>query len=493
MKQKNVVVILADQFRKDCIGAYGNPYAATPNMDRLAAQSVRFERSYVANPICSPNRRTLFSGVYPSNHGEYTNGLLEGDDGRTVMHELGKQGYQCASIGKIHFSPYSVESGLLSFESEKTWEEVPKEEGYRGGYFGFDYLEMTIGHTLPKAHYYKWFKEHGGTDRMFTVESFGPSYGPGELCGVRSMPSRLSSSAFVGDRSVNYLRHVRNKEKPFFLSVSFPDPHHPFTSCYDDYERWKGKSFKPAMGTAKDLESRPEHFLQHYHGSWSRKGLGVCRYEEGVPLYVAEERQRHTYAMIEAIDRNVGLVLDELERQGLMEETIIILAADHGELFGDHGLWLKGPFLYEGLINTPLLIHAPGFAPGVSKGLVSAVDIVPTIMELLGCEALAYGDGFSLVPQIRDPSVGVREACMVEYRNGYDCDVYVNGLVGEDYKYIVYENGEQEYTDLKRDPEERRNVVGDAAYALEVSAAAKALILERLKAKSKGAVQYGLA
>ncbi|PNV62975.1 hypothetical protein C0033_05425 [Clostridium sp. chh4-2] len=493
MNRKNVVVILADQFRKDCIGAYGNTCVNTPNMDRLAAQSIRFEHSYVANPICSPNRMTWFSGMFPSNHGVYTNGLVKQDDGRTIMHELRRQGYQTASIGKIHFNPYSEESAGKSFESVDRWEQVPEEDGYSGGYFGFDYLELTIGHTLPKAHYYRWFKEHGGTDDMFTVTPCGEVYSRDEICGIRNMPSGLSSSAFVGDRSVNYLRNLRDREKPFFLCASFPDPHHPFTSCYDDYERWKDREVKAPVGEPEDLDQRPAHFKQQFQGSWSRKGVNACKYENGIPKQVAKERTRHTYAMIEAIDRNVGLILDELERQNLMDDTIVILGADHGELLGDHGLWMKGPFLYEGLINTPLLMHIPGISPRVSEGLVSSVDITPTILDLLGFEIPAYVDGISQLPQIEDEGCDVRNACMVEYRNGYDCDVNVNAIVKKEGKFIMYETGEQEYTDLAGDPEEKINAAKQEAYDEAVAEAAKSLLLERLRSKSKGSVQYGHA
>lgn len=493
MAKKNVLVILADQFRKDCIGAYGNPYVSTPNMDRLAAQSIRYDRFYVANPICSPNRMAWFTGMYPSNHGIYTNGLVKQDDGRTLMHELRGHGYQTASIGKIHFNPYSCESGGLSFESVNNWDGIPEEDGYRGGYFGFDYLELTIGHTLPKAHYYKWFKDHGGSDDMFSVTPFGEVYSRDEICGVRNMPSRLSSSAFVGERSVNYLRTIRDREKPFFLCASFPDPHHPFTSCYDDYERWKDREVKEPSGCPKDLEDRPAHFTQQFNGAWSRRGVNACKHEGGVPKDVAVERIRHTYAMIEAIDRNVGLILDELEAEGLMEDTIILLGADHGELLGDHGLWLKGPFLYEGLINVPLLAHIPGIAPRVSEGLVSSVDITPTLLELLGFEAPSYCDGISQAPRIQDESRIVREACMVEYRNGYDCDRNVNAIVEEKCKYVIYENGEQEYTDLERDPQEKENAAGNPGYGGAVDRAARELLLQRLKAKTKGSIQYGHA
>ncbi|NCB05892.1 MAG: hypothetical protein EOM69_10290, partial [Clostridia bacterium] len=157
MQPKNVVLIMADQMRKDSMGCYGNACAHTPNLDWLAGQSVRFERSYVANPICMPNRLSLFSGMTPSHHGLWTNGLCEGDPCKTLPETLRQNGYQTASIGKIHFSPYSVESVGRSVESAAAWNGVPDADCLDKPYYGFDYTELTIGHTLPKAHYYRWF------------------------------------------------------------------------------------------------------------------------------------------------------------------------------------------------------------------------------------------------------------------------------------------------------------------------------------------------
>lgn len=491
MKSKNVVVILADQFRKDCIGAYGNPYVSTPNMDRLAAMSVVCSRSYVTNPICSPNRNTIFSGIYPSNHGVYTNGVMEKDKGRTIMYELKKAGYQTASIGKIHFSPCGKESKDVSFESVGNWMETPSEPAYTGGYFGFDHVELTVGHGVPRAHYKRWFLEHGGTEDMLKVDYFEGACGAKEKCGVRRMPSRLSSSAFIGDRSVNYLKEYRNPDQPFFMSVSFPDPHFPFTSCYDDYARWKDQPVAPSIGSEKDLTSRPEHFLRHFNGEWSRKGIGPARYVSGVPEAVAQERKRHTYAMIEAIDRSIGLLLDELERQHLMEETIIVLASDHGELLGDHGLWLKGPFLYDGLINTPLMIYHPDMKAGRCDDLISAVDITPTLLHMLNRPIPAYVDGRSIYCAETGEIHSSRESCLVEYRNGYDCDVNVNGIVTRDEKYIAYENGEEEYTDLRKDPDECRSLAHDPAFDKQKLEMARKLLQLKIEAKPKGTAQYG--
>lgn len=328
---------------------------------------------------------------------------------------------------------------------------------------------------------------------MFDVELYGPAYSPDERCGVRKMPARLSSTEFVGERAVNYLRNVRNPQQPFFLAVSFPDPHHPFTSCAEDYEEWKDRPVGVPVGTPDDLKTRPAHYALQHDGGWTRRGEVPLRHPGGVPKEIAEERIRHTYAMIERIDKNVGKVLDELERAGLAEDTIVIFASDHGELLGDHGLWLKGPFFYEGLINTPLLMRIPGFAPRRSEQLVSTIDLAPTIYDLLGIEIPAFTDGLSQVPGLHDETISVRDSCTIEYRNGYDCDKNVNVLVTPAYKFVQYETGEMEYTDLINDPEEQTNHAGEAGWEVKTWQAAQKLLIEKLKNKSKGAIQYGHA
>ena len=182
-----------------------------------------------------------------------------------------------------------------------------------------------------------------------------------------------------------------------------------------------------------------------------------------------------------------------MENSGLLEDTIVIFASDHGELLGDHGLWLKGPFFYEGLINTPLLMRIPGFKPQRSDQLVSTVDLAPTIYDLLGLEIPAYTDGVSQVPAMLDKTAIVRSSCTIEYRNGYNCDKNANALVTTSYKFVQYETGEMEYTDLINDPTERVNHAGEPGWEVQTWKAAQNLLVEKLKNKSKGAIQYGHA
>ncbi len=484
---------MADQLRKDCLGCYGNRYANTPNIDKLATKSMVFDRSYVANPICSPNRMTIFTGRYPSNHGLWTNGILAKKNSVTITEQLSTNGWQTASIGKIHFNPYSTESKDYSLESVSNWDGIPESLSYDKGYFGFQHVELTLGHTLAKSHYLKWFKEKGGNEKDLGITALGKIVSEDSVAGVRNIPSSLSSSAFVGERAVEYLRNGRCKNKPFFLSVSFPDPHHPFVACKDSYERWKEAPFKKPCGSGDDLKTRPEHYRKHFMGMWTRNGLVAKKFDNGVPEEESKLRIRNTYAMIEEIDRNVGLVLNELESQGLMDDTMIIFTSDHGELLGDHGLWLKGPFFYEGLISTPLIIFSKDIAPGRCSSLFSSVDVAPTLFDILALDCPAGIDGISQKAVLEGKAKDLRTKCIIEYRNGYNCDCNVNALVTSTYKFVQYENGDQEYTDLASDPQEKTNQIGNASYKEKIHEAEKTLLIEKLKNKNKGDKQYGHA
>lgn len=484
----NIVLFMADQLRKDCIGAYGNPYVRTPNIDELARKGIMYDRCYVANPICMPNRNSILSGRAPSNHGVWTNGICVPDSGKTLPHELRRAGYDTASIGKLHLSPCGEESKEVSFESRAAWEKVPEEDAWQGDYFGYRHVEMTIGHTALKAHYAKWFFEQGGsTDMLMTDHPEGD-----EQTGIRHMPGRLCSSEYIGTRAEHYIR-TYEEEKPFFLTVSFPDPHHPFTSCFDDYAAYKETPYKEPVGGPEDLETRPAHYGEFYRGEWSRKGHREAATPDGISKEVEAARIRHTYAMVERIDRNVGKVLEALKDRGLEENTVVLFTSDHGELLGDHGLWKKGPFFYEGLINVPLVVKGPGICTGRTDALCSSVDIAPTVCDLLGIPIPDYVDGISQ-KRVLEGGPAVRDRCLIQYRNGYGKeDRYAVALVKQKEKLVGYEDGIVELTDLQRDPEERANLAGREEYRDLRGTLTEEMLWELLKMKQKGDAQYGLS
>ncbi len=447
----NILLILTDQQRKDSLGCYGNPIISTPALDNLASRGQRFERNYVANPICMPSRLSIFTGQHTCNHRLWTNGLLI-DERDTVATHLQRHGYQTASIGKIHFTPYGGKAG--NRESCNWWKQQGgKSSDWSGPYWGFEEVELSLMHTQTAAHYGKWFYEKGGTDQMTQPL-------PDQ---TRPIPEHLHDSTWVAERTIERLKQ-RDRNKPFFLVASFPDPHHPFDPPSTTAAKYSPAAIPLPIGGPDDLASRPAHYRQHFERAWNRWGVGEPSTPNGIDETEARQRIVNTCAMVDLIDRNVGRILDQLDAEGLRDDTIVVFTSDHGELLGDHGLWLKGPFFYEGLINTPLIIAGPGIHAAVSKALFSDVDLAPTLCDLAGAPALPFADGRSQAPHLHNPNQTVRDACLIHYQTGYgEGDVASKVLVTERWKYVRFETGEEELTDLRDDPEERQNVVQSAA------------------------------
>ncbi len=492
-KRPNVLVILTDQQRRDSLGCYGNTVCRTPNLDRLAAAGTRFDRNYVANPICMPNRLSLFTGQHIHNHGLWTNGLLI-TPRRTIADHFAHAGYQTASFGKIHFTPFGGEAG--NRESQAFWRGENADTNWQGPYWGFEHVELTIGHTAPIAHYGQWFAEHGGTDQMLIRNKLSTH----NDCVTRPIPPELHDSAFVADRVVQFLSGAegsgRDPSRPFLAVASFPDPHHPFDPPESIAADYPLDCALPPVGGAEDLATRPVHYRQHFEGRWHRGGVRTDGgRSEGTDEQHRRERTSLTYGMVHLIDRNVGLIMQALESRGLMENTVVVFTSDHGELLGDHGLWAKGPFFYEGLINTPLIMAGAATPKGVvSQALFSDVDLAPTLCELSGVEIPGSVDGLSQMPVVRGDKDAVRDSCLVEYRTGYgrrDNDAAV--LVTRDEKYVRYTTGEEEFTDQVSDPQERTNLANQQSHTSRIAAARARLLDSVLTAAPHAGTQISHA
>jgi arylsulfatase A-like enzyme len=469
------------------MGCYGDRGAETPNIDALSRSGTRFERCYVANPICMPNRFSLFTGLYPRNHGLWTNGLLLDREEPTLPGYLADCGYQTANFGKIHFTPYNGIGGNI--ESAEFWK-TRGDAAWRGPYWGFQHVELTIGHTSSLAHYGYWFRSRGGTDDMLCLHPLSRAM----QSGVRRMPPELHDSTFVADRVCDFLKTKRDSDRPFFVVASFPDPHHPFDPPESIAKKYLSRRPRLPIGGPEDLETRPSHYRQHFDGAWQRWGAVDAKHPGGLSREHTEEITSLTHGMVDLIDASVGRILQALSDEGLDEDTIVVFTSDHGELLGDHGLWLKGPFFYEGLVNVPLIIRCPtASSRAVSNQLVSTIDIYPTICDLLGLPIPQAVLGVSAVPQL-ELGVSTRDHCLIEYRTGYGpADLSSSVLVDDRYKIVAYDTGERELTDLRSDPEERRNLSGDASYANVLSEGTDLLLCELLRTGNRHPPQIGHA
>lgn len=483
---KNVLFIMTDQQRKDSLGCYGNPICQTPNLDGIAASGMRFNRNYVANPICMPSRVSIFTGQNIRNHGLWTNGLLI-PPRDTVAGHFGRDGYETATIGKLHFTPHGGYGDESNMEYGEFWGEKKYSTDWSGPYWGFEHVELLIGQSAPVAHYGKWFHENGGDVEMLKKHRVDAD----PKSSFMKMPADLHPCAFIAERSIEFMKNAKENGKPFFTVASFQDPHAPFNPIESLAEKYKPEDVVMPTGGRDDLATRPEHYLKHFRGEWDR-GRGINKnHPDGLSEAVTRERIAKTYAMIDLIDQNVGKMVDFLEREGLRDDTIIVFTSDHGELLGDFGLWAKGPFFYDCLINTALLISCPSMVgPAVSDALVSDLDLVPTMCDMAGLEQMPFTDGVSQLPHLLNPSTTVRDRCLVEYRNGYGVkDVSSKALVTNDCKYVRYQTGVEEMTDMVNDPEERVNVADRSEYGDRKEVLKTQLLDEILKTEQKGPEQ----
>ena len=476
----NLVLICTDQQRRDGVGCYGNPAVETPRLDGLASQGLRFDRAYVANPICMPNRMSLFTGCYPRNHGMWTNGLSGTSELPMLSNLLGEAGYATASIGKLHFMPFG--GGDTGWESAARWQRLGDDFDWNGPYGGFGHVELAIGHTQAVAHYGRWFRQRGGTQGM--LQRAGNE--------SRPIPEELHDSTWIGERSAAYIRE--HAHEPFFLFASFPDPHHPFDPPASLAAKYAARPVPDPVGGPEDLETRPPHYAQHFRGGWHRSGPVAEEHPDGPRPEVVRSRRSNTAAMIELIDRGVGVILDTIEECGLTDETIVVFTSDHGELLGDHGLWYKGPFFYEGLLGVPLIVRVPGCRTGTSDSLVSTVDLAPTLLDALSVPIPEHMDGRSIEPHLRDAGAPTRDRCLVEYRNGYGAaDCAAMALITSKLKYVRYQNGARELTDLVADPEERRNIATDLSAAGTIAGTEELLLTEVLATGARWPAQISHA
>lgn len=452
MKKPNVLLILTDQERKDSMGCYDGIGASTPNLDGLASRGCLYHRCYVANPICTPNRVSLFTGLSPSGHGRFTNGLPFYNEPPTLTGIFCDNGYQTANFGKVHFEPYGAPADK-STESVQRWKEIGDDVNWTGPYYDFEHVEFTLGHTHPLAHFGKWFHENGGNDNMLKNKATGRMHDTG----VRKVPSKLHDSTFIAERTEWFLKEGRDKNKPFFAVASFPDPHHPFNPPEDIAHLFDPEEMGTAINS-DDLDLRPERYNEHFRGGWSRSGHKEENSPDGYTEKEIALRRAYTAAMVHLIDRSVGRILDALDAEGLTDDTIIIFTTDHGELLGDHGLFYKGPFFYEPLVNIPLIMTGPGIEPSTSCELVSTIDILPTVMGLCGIKTPWWCRGVDINK--------VKEDCKhIEYRNGFlEMDVQHAVLVTSQYKYVHSCDGGRELVDLLNDPLEQHNLAGNAQY-----------------------------
>lgn len=411
-RRPNILLITSDQHRGDCYGFEGRA-VRTPHLDQLTREGTRFSACITPNVVCQPARASMLTGLLPLTHGVHDNGIDLDEEvaQRGFAGVLADAGYRTAFVGKAHFSTYHT--FVPSGRPENVASAHRYGDGWHGPYMGFDHVElMLIGHNwwLPERppgglHYEHWYHRGGRGDALDARyrQRLAPDTNAAQT--HRSgLPVAYHNSTWVGDRTIDYLRTAARGDSPFCLWASFPDPHHPF----DAPAPWSHLHDPAAIDLpphrARDLDRRPwwhRAALESTPGITGEMRSVRERYSRIPPQTDAQLRAliANYFGMIALIDHNVGRIVEALADRGLAEDTLVVFTSDHGDWLGDHGLILKGPMFYEGLLRIGLIVRGRGVpASQMIADPVSTLDLAATFGEIAGVPIEAARHSRSLKP-----------------------------------------------------------------------------------------------
>ena len=465
-QKPNVLLILADQLRADALGCYGNRIVKTPHLDRLASKGTRFLDTMITQPTCTPSRASILSGCYPSTLRTRMVGCETPDDPRFLPRVLRQNGYRSVSIGKIHLNPQGAEAHHI---------EATRDATGATDYYGFADIHLVNGHGARNLgpEYTKALSTiHPDREQRYENRAYYPDGIAGEKAGTYAWPydEKLHSSRYTADRAIEFL--TEEQPQPFFLHLSFPDPHHPFTVPEPWASMYDLDDMPPPIERA-DPKSMPAWYEAVYRGGSSDR-VPDGSYSDaiaGTPPYEYDTMTRRDwarvkslyYGMISYTDHQIGRVLEQHEKSGLADDTVILFTADHGDYLGDHGLVGKG-YHFDGALRVPYIVAGPGLQEGGScQGPASTLDIAPTIYDLARVREPVGVQGVSQAPYLRGETAYARQTAMVENDDDFAGEK-LRTITTREWKLTHYTGRDYgELYDRVADPGEQHNRWSDPA------------------------------
>ncbi len=464
-RQPNILLIYTDQWRYDALGCAGNSEVHTPNLDRLASRGVRFTHCFVQHPLCMPSRLSMLSGRYPSSLGVTHMGVPVPEDAEVLPRMLGRHGYRTANLGKLHFLPHANRDHRKphpAYGFDHT--EISDEPGaYPDAYYHWvarhfpDQLPLISQVANPPASVV-WrdiMQIHDGIDRP---EDFDPY-----RTRTYTADAGTTHSAFVADRTLDYLRVRARDGNPFLCISGFYNPHCPLVAPAKYLDLYKDREITPP-------EFPPE--------------LQAKRLELGLTDEYLIQAKIGYYAMISEVDDHVGRILSQLDATGLADNTLVVFTSDHGEFLGEHLRWGKSYPVPDCVMRVPLLVAGAGVLhPGrCYDGIVEAVDIVPTLLSCAGLPIPPTIEGRSHADVLAaDSASDTHQAALCE-------DTEWKALRSGDYRYLIHRDGREElfavnepfgeYRDVSAQPA-HRSALSDMRHKLLVKLHRKERPLER--------------
>lgn len=437
-KQPNILWICTDQQRFDTLGCSGNKYVHTPNLDKLAGNGAFFENAYCQSTVCAPSRGSFLTGRYARTVGLRQNGQNIPADEVLVTKLLQEAGYCCGLSGKLHLSAchpkvcYGTERRIDDGYDIFHWSHHPRED-------------------WPTNEYNHWLRAKG---KVYSTESL-------EDCEhvVIGPDAEDHQATWCAEKAIDFIEANENMETPWLFSVNMFAPHHPFDPPRDYLQRYMDilDDIPLPIYTEGELDSKTSFQRRDHHGAYGLSNLyPFSTMKDSDHRYVTAAY----WAMVDLIDVQVGRLVNALERTNQLDNTLIIFMSDHGELLGDHGVYLKGPHFYEPSVHVPLIISHPSLItkPVRISSFVELVDLAPTFLEAAGVDIHPGMQGKSLMKLLRGEASEHRDDIYCESYEASN-EGYASMVRDQSHKIVIYHTkNEGELYDLKKDPAESHNL-----------------------------------
>ncbi len=467
-RRPNILFITADQWRADCLGAAGHPILSTPAIDRLCAEGTRFSRHYCTAAPCSPSRAGLYTGLYQMTHRVVRNGTPLDSRFDNIAMAARRAGHNPTLFGYTD----------IALDPRGRAADDPALTSYEGVLDGFTHRQDLPEHERP---WHDWLRRRG----RLTVSPetlHHPRGGVGErvTTATPAYGAEDTQTTFLTDTFIDWLGSEASTAG-WFAHVSLLRPHPPFVvpEPFNTLHRpGDGPAFR--RNATREAEAAIHPYVAFGQARQKTPGFlpGTNRFVRDLGADEFDTIRAIYYGMVSEVDAQIGRLFAAIRDAGQWEDTIVVLTSDHGEMMGDHWFLGKGGF-FDASYHIPLIIRAPGMAPGrVVDAFTSAADIFPTLSELMGVRPRNPVDGRSLLPFLTGGTpAGWRDAVHWEYdfrsiahghaERHFDLPAQLCNLAvirDEHFKYVHFAALPPVLFDLDKDPDETRNIAEDPAY-----------------------------
>ncbi|MCD6288148.1 MAG: sulfatase-like hydrolase/transferase [Candidatus Hydrogenedentes bacterium] len=464
VRKPNLLFLWTDEQRADTMRVYGNDKISVPNLNRLADESIVFERAYVSQPVCTPSRSTVMTGLWPHTTGCTKNNIPLPTDVPCLPEIVNDPAYRTAYMGKWHLG-----DEIFRQHGFDEWQSIEDNyiKYYRNG-----------RDKSARSQYWHFLNDLGYKPDEKNI--YNRTY-------ASNLPIGHSKPAFLEKHACDFIR--RHSDRPFMLYVNFLEPHPPYNGPFNDIYDPDTDVALPNNFNDPLEDNEPVRCIKRRQDVWTKKVQGIqLRTDDAWRSLVARY-----WGLVTEVDHAVGNILDTLDELGLADNTIVVYTSDHGDMMGSHKMLYKS-VMYEEATRIPWLMRVPqlGRRQRIIKKPVSHIDLVPTLLDLMGAKTKTDLPGQSLVPLIKGGTVA-EEDVFIEWRPHFDwnsellknrspnvhtkskTESRIRTVVTPDgWKLCLADNDRSELFNLNTDPGETKNLFYEKQYAP---------IIEKLTAK----------